>query len=95
MNMGIKEVSVFKSLKTLKSLDKNSFADGKPKLDGGLPAQIDDPEEAKEIEEKSDWNEGDLSSSSPSRHNHATVTNAPGSAACWFYIVAHIFYFLF
>ena len=37
MKMEIKEVSVFKSLKTMKSLDKNSFAGGKPKLDGGLP----------------------------------------------------------
>lgn len=52
--MEIKEVSVFKNLKTLKALDSNSFDGGKPELGGGLPPIIADPEAAKELEETSE-----------------------------------------
>ncbi len=53
MNMGLKEVSVFKTKKTLKALDSNAFKGGKPKLQGGLPPIIDDPESAEKIENSS------------------------------------------
>ena len=43
MSMGIKEVSVFKSLQTLEPMNSNSFSAGKPELGGGLPPIIDDP----------------------------------------------------
>jgi hypothetical protein len=54
LSMEIKEVSVFKTKATLKAMDTNSFDAGKPELGGGLPPIIDDPEEAKEIEETSE-----------------------------------------
>ena len=52
--MEIKEVSVFKTKATLKAMDSNSFEGGKPELGGGLPPIIEDPVEAKEIEDQSE-----------------------------------------
>jgi hypothetical protein len=45
----VKEPSIFKSAKTLKPIDGNSFKDGKPKLAGEVPPIIIDYEEAKKI----------------------------------------------
>lgn len=54
LSMEIKEVSVFKTLKTLKPMDSKSFDAGKPELGGGLPPIIADPEAAKELEDTSE-----------------------------------------
>lgn len=44
--MEIKETSIFKSAKDLKSMSKDSFEGGKPELGGGLPPLTTDPEAA-------------------------------------------------
>ena len=54
MGMVIKETSLFKSAETLDSMTKDSFEGGKPELDGGLPPQIADKEQAKSVSEKTD-----------------------------------------
>jgi hypothetical protein len=53
INMDIKEVSIFKTKETMKSLSKNSFEDGNPEINGALPAVISDKEEAASIKENS------------------------------------------
>ena len=50
----MKEISVFKSKKTMKSLGPGSFAEGKPNLDGGLPPMVADIEAAKALEDTSE-----------------------------------------
>jgi len=54
LGMEIKEPSIFKSAKTLKSMSEDSFDGGKPELKGEVPPIIADPEEAETIEETSD-----------------------------------------
>ena len=46
LGMAIKEPSIFKSAKTLKSMSEDSFEGGKPELTGEVPPIIDDTEEA-------------------------------------------------
>jgi hypothetical protein len=50
--MDVKEVSIFKTKATMKSLSKDSFKGGDPKIDGALPPIISDKEEADEIKDK-------------------------------------------
>ena len=54
LNMEIKEVSVFKTLATLKPMDDTSFDAGSPELEGGLPPLIDDPDAAEELRNSSE-----------------------------------------
>ena len=51
--MDIKEVSIFKTKETMKSLSKDSFEDGNPEINGALPAVISDKEEADRIKKNS------------------------------------------
>ena len=50
LQLHIKEVSLFRSLKTLKPLDESAFVSGKPELRGPLPPIIDDPVSAEELQ---------------------------------------------
>ena len=59
MGMEIKEPSIFKSSKTMKSMSEDSFEGGKPELTGEVPPIIADKEGAKNLEETSD-NAGDF-----------------------------------
>ena len=52
--MDIKEPSIFKSEKTLKSMTEDSFEGGKPKLKGEEPPIINNPKQAKKIEDTSE-----------------------------------------
>ena len=54
LGMAIKEPSIFKSAKTLKSMSEDSFEGGKPELTGEVPPIIDDTEEAEQIADTSD-----------------------------------------
>jgi len=51
IKMDIKEVSIFKTKETMKSLSKNSFKGGDPKIDGALPPVIADKKEAESIKD--------------------------------------------
>ena len=52
--MDIKEVSIFKTQATMKSMSTDSFKGGLPKIGGALPPIIADKKEATEIEDKAD-----------------------------------------
>jgi len=54
INMDIKEVSIFKTKETMKSLSKSSFKEGTPVINGALPPIISDKEEADAIHDKSE-----------------------------------------
>ena len=49
IDMQIKEVSIFKTKETMKSLSKDSFKGGKPEIGGALPPVIADKSEAESI----------------------------------------------
>ena len=49
--MSIKEVSIFKTKETMKSLSKDSFKGGIPEISGALPPVVADKAEAEQIEE--------------------------------------------
>ena len=46
INMSIKEVSIFKTKETMKSLSKDSFKGGVPLISGALPPVVADKAEA-------------------------------------------------
>jgi hypothetical protein len=52
--MSIKEVSIFKTKESMKSLSKDSFKGGVPEIDGALPPIISDKEEAAQITDNSE-----------------------------------------
>ena len=54
IGMEVKEPSIFKSAKTLKSMSEDSFDGGKPELKGEVPPIVDDPVTADTIENTSD-----------------------------------------
>ena len=54
LKMKVKELTLFKTKKTMKNLDKNTFKHGEPELGGEVPPVIADEEEAKLIEERSE-----------------------------------------
>ena len=49
--MDIKEVSIFKTKATMKSMSTDSFKGGVPKIAGAVPPIISDKEEAQAIED--------------------------------------------
>ena len=51
LQMYIKEVTLFRSQRTLKPLDESSFKDGKPEYIGPLPPIQDDPVSAEKLQE--------------------------------------------
>ena len=51
LGMDIKQPSVFKSAKDLKSMSKDSFDKGKPKLKGEVPPMTSNPDQAKKIKQ--------------------------------------------
>ena len=54
LGMAIKEPSIFKSAKTMKSMSEDSFKGGKPELNGEVPPIVNDPKLAKSIDETAD-----------------------------------------
>ena len=54
LGMDIKEPSIFKSAKTMKSMSEDSFDGGKPKLKGEVPPIVSDKVQATTIKESSD-----------------------------------------
>ena len=52
--MSIKELSLFKTKETMKSLDKNTFKNGNPALGGEVPPVVSNEEETRNIEQKTE-----------------------------------------